>query len=222
MGPAALVATSVQPRSFHNCTALCTSAWLHQTCSGTSRAGSPVVEEQLISSEALGNRKPIQLLRRMQQLLGDKLGSSANTNSFLRELFLQRLPASVLMVLASADPSTCINKLTEIADKVMEVAVPSISTVSHVSTDQSELTQLREEVVQLTELVQSLNTRPKFHRSRSISRSYYCSATPTQFMLLRHGRCSGLVLDLITQPTEFIPHYWCYLVTDPTGVISHY
>jgi hypothetical protein len=48
--------------------------------------------QQLISSEELGDRK---LLRRMQQLLGDKLGAS---NSFLRELFLQRLPANVRML----------------------------------------------------------------------------------------------------------------------------
>ena len=67
--------------------------------------------QQLISGEELHERKSTQLLRHMQQLLSDKLGSSADTNCFLRELFLQRLPASVRMVLASADPSTSINKL---------------------------------------------------------------------------------------------------------------
>lgn len=51
--------------------------------------------QQLINGEELGDCKPTQLLRRMQQLLNDKLSSSADTNSFLRGLFLQRLPTNV-------------------------------------------------------------------------------------------------------------------------------
>ncbi len=60
--------------------------------------------QQLISSEELGNRKPTQLRRRMQQFLGNKLGS-ADSQSFLRKLFLQRLPSNVRMILSSADAS---------------------------------------------------------------------------------------------------------------------
>ena len=73
--------------------------------------------QQLINGEELGDRKPTQLLRRMQHLLDHKL-ATADANSFLRELFLQRLPANVRMVLASTDSSMDLNKL---ADKVIEV-----------------------------------------------------------------------------------------------------
>ena len=58
--------------------------------------------QQLLNSEELGDRKPSQLLRRMQQ--GDK--ATTIDQSFLRELFIQRLPPNVRMVLDSTDKMT--------------------------------------------------------------------------------------------------------------------
>lgn len=141
--------------------------------------------QQLLGGEELGDRKPSQLLRRMQQLLGDKLGSSPDTTSLLRELFLQRLPANVRMVLASVDSTTDLLKVAEMADKILEVAAPTtIATLSTelpptppslphpVSSPSSDIQQLREEVARLTSLVQSMSSRhrsPRKSRRRSAS-----------------------------------------------------
>ena len=69
------------------------------------------------------------LRRRMQQLLGDKFGTSADSNSFLRELFLQRLPPNVRMVLASANTTMDLNKLADMADKVIEVSTTTVASI---------------------------------------------------------------------------------------------
>ena len=111
--------------------------------------------QELISSEELGDCKPTQLLRRMQQLLGDKLGTSADANSFLHELFLQRLPPNVCMVLTSADTSLDLSKLADMADKVMEVVTPTVASISTQQTN-SEVTLLHGEVARLADLITSL------------------------------------------------------------------
>ena len=131
--------------------------------------------QQVISGEELGDRKPTQLLRRMQQLMGDELGAADDANSFLREPFLQRLPANVRMVLASADDSMDLYKLADMADKVMEVTTPTVAAVSDAChPEHSEIKQLREEMARLTDLVSSLTPRS---RRRSLSRPR-CPSSP--------------------------------------------
>ena len=63
----------------------------------------------------------------MQLLLGEK--AKMIDGSLLCELFLQRLPANVQMILASADSMT-LDKLAEMADRIMEASTPMISSVS--------------------------------------------------------------------------------------------
>ena len=120
--------------------------------------------QQLFNAEELGDRKPSQLLRRMQQLLGEKANST--DAAFMRELFLQRLPSNVRMVLASTPDTGNITELAQLADKAMEVATPSVSGI----TTTTELDQLRQEVAELKTMLRSLQTvNKKSQRGRSPS-----------------------------------------------------
>ena len=78
--------------------------------------------QQLFTCVELGNTKLTQLFRNMQQLLG---GRPSIDPSFLKELFLKRLPQNVRMVLASTPEDITLSTLAEMADKVIEVASPS-------------------------------------------------------------------------------------------------
>lgn len=128
--------------------------------------------QQLLNAEDLGDRKPTQLLRRMQQLLGEK----AIDESLLRELFLQRLPANVRMVLASTRDTVALNDLAQLADKIAEVAMPSVCAVNTPSLA-SEVEQLRAEVASLKQAIKSLS-QTTARRQRSTSRNR--SPTPPQ------------------------------------------
>ena len=99
--------------------------------------------QQLFNAEELEDRKPTQLLRHMQQLLGDKASSTDST--FVRELFLQRLPATIRMVLASTPDTTSLEDLAQLADKIVEVAIPSLAAVHTPSPRSTEVEQLRAE-----------------------------------------------------------------------------
>ena len=125
--------------------------------------------QQLFTAEELGDKKPSQLLRRMQQLLGDAAGPNQD-NMFLRELFLQRLPSHVRMVLASAGDMS-LEALAQLADKIVEVATPSISTLN-ISPLTAEVEQLRAEVARLQDMLASIKpASPQQHSSRQRSRS---------------------------------------------------
>ena len=120
--------------------------------------------QQLFSSTELGDQRPTQLLRRMQQLLG--AGVAGMDGTLLRELFLQRLPANVRMVLASSEETKSLEEIAQLADKIIIAAPPSIAAVEKPQLSK-EVDELRVEVVRLKETVSAFSTprqtsRPRF------------------------------------------------------------
>ena len=104
----------------------------------------------------------------MQQLLGDRSG--INDGSFFRELFLQRLPTNVRMVLAPTNDSIPLDELAQLADKIVEVAAPHTVSVVHgqSASYDDELDKLRSEVAGLRKLIKSL-PQQRSNRPRSPS-----------------------------------------------------
>ena len=111
----------------------------------------------LFTGEELGDRKPTQLLRMMQQLMGDVAGPNLDT-SFVRELFFQQLSSHVRMVLASSGDNVSLDTLADMADKIMEVAIPTVTSVTSPATPvplpppapiSSEVAELRAEISEL-------------------------------------------------------------------------
>ena len=98
--------------------------------------------------------------------------------AFLRELFLQRLPSQVRMVLVSADDSVSLAQLAQLTDKILEVAVPSsVASVETPSSLASDVEQLHAQVSELQETIKNLCRPSCLPRPPSLSRS--CSPRPT-------------------------------------------
>ena len=136
--------------------------------------------KELLSSEDLGDRKPSQLLRRMQQLLGDKDGMDP---SFLKELFLQRLPNNVRMILASAGKDRTLQELADIADSITEVVSSSIAAVATPQVS-SEFAELQARITSLEKTISALQRPRQRGRSRSRSNRRFRSRSPSH-----HGLC---------------------------------
>ena len=121
--------------------------------------------QQLLHALELGDRKPTQLLRRMQQLLGDS--ATAAEGPLVRELFLQRLPINVRTALASSVADRSLEEIAELADRIVDTAPPNLSAVTSADTVDS----LRAEVKRLADLVSTLSAR-----SRSPGRRMHSSS----------------------------------------------
>ena len=124
---------------------------------------------QLLTTEELGDRQPTQLLRKMQQLLG----TNSMDESLFRQLFEQRLPNNVRMVLASSSASLTLEEVACMADRIMEVAADPghIHAVAR-EPQPDRLAKLEAQVQELTTAVKNLtkHRRSGGDRGRSQSR----------------------------------------------------
>ena len=147
---------------------------------------------QLLHAEQLGDRKPSQFLRHLRQLKGE----STIDDSILSELFLQRLPAGVRMVLATAS-TLSLDKQAELADNILDISSstpgPSISAVDSQLTPTppavvAEIEALRDELAALRSDMSSTAIQHPSRRSRDRSNSRSRSASRGKSSE-RDGRC---------------------------------
>lgn len=142
--------------------------------------------QQLLRNEELGDRTPSQLLRRMQQLLGDK--ASTIDKSILKEIFVQRLSSNVRIILATLNEEMSLESQAEIADKIMEISPNlyfsnteemNINNTNKACSCQKDISRLSKEILELGEKINTIktqfNTSRRFARNRSPSiSSKYC------------------------------------------------
>ena len=125
---------------------------------------------ELLSSEEIGDRKPSQVLRRMQQLAGGQ----AVDQKLMRSLFLQKLPTSVQQIAAAVGDKVELSELAEMADSILEVTGGAQAHVSAVSENPVavEINQLKEDMAELKTMFRSvleLSNNPQ-GRGRSSNR----------------------------------------------------
>ena len=157
--------------------------------------------QQLFTAEELGDRKPTQLLRRMQQLLGEK--AAATDSAIIRELFMQRLPTNVRMVLAAASEKTPLEELATLADKMTEVASPFVATVASPSQATSEMDDLRAEITSLRQQISALQSGAAPRQRRSRSRNRDRPRSPSQSTVCWYHRRFGDAARKCTLPCNW-------------------
>ncbi|XP_037296396.1 uncharacterized protein LOC119189835 [Manduca sexta] len=134
---------------------------------------------QVLTHEQLGDRKPSQFLRHLQDLAGPNF-----PDDFLRTIWCDRLPRDIQTVLAS-QTSQSLEQLAELADRVQDLTVPakvasaSTCTCSSSGNFSNEIAELKLMVARLEAKLEDRSrvpplpdrSRPRRRRSSSRSRT---------------------------------------------------
>ncbi|CAE1305659.1 unnamed protein product [Acanthosepion pharaonis] len=138
----------------------------------------------LLTNVTIGDSKPSQLLRRMQQLLGDNNISA----TVFRQMWLDKLPSEMVRILAALTDDVDMQKLTMIADKIADTApvrqISSTETVDGLVPDvNQQIQKLSSELKRISLQLQELQkphesrcdnfTQQRNRGSRSTSRHKY-------------------------------------------------
>ena len=126
--------------------------------------------QELLSAEELGDRMPSQVLQCIQQLLGNMATTMDAT--LLRELFLQRLPFIVRMVLTPSAEALNLDQLAQLANRIVQTSLtPTIAATTDTTS------QLAAQVADLTKRLDQLTSQ----MSKTISSLFrlLCSCRPT-------------------------------------------
>lgn len=110
--------------------------------------------KQLLTHEELGDRKPSQFLRHLQDLAGPSV-----PEDFLKSIWSNRLPQNIQTVLAS-QPSHSLEQLADLADRIQELTSPYIAAAS---TSRPQTSHQHDEIAELKKMVQTLTIKLEEH-----------------------------------------------------------
>lgn len=128
--------------------------------------------QQLLTAQELGDRRPSQLLHQMRQLLGSH--NHDGHDAILRELFLQKLPEGMRMILAAADDMS-LDRLAILADRTADYSAPAVRAVTTPASQSWETAaaKIESKIEQLAAAIAAFGPaqdRPDRSRPRSSSR----------------------------------------------------
>ncbi|XP_052741075.1 uncharacterized protein LOC128198681 [Bicyclus anynana] len=114
---------------------------------------------QLLMHEELGDRKPSQFARHLQDLAGSNI-----PEEFLKTIWCSRLPKHVQTVLAT-QPSQSLDQLLDLADRVHEIT--AAKDVAATTTSQTNSPSVHAEIAELRKMVERLSAKLEERSDRS-------------------------------------------------------